>query len=338
MPERMNGNTEASEYVQLVVAEGEGGEPLLEFVSLRLINESKARLRRMIGEGEIRLSGHRCGAGRRVTVGDVVELPGQLDIAVPPAQMLLDLQVLHEDESHLCVVKPAGHNVLPGRGGHGNEFYLSLLAWVNRDSPPGGPYCRPHVVHRLDRQTSGVLLVAKTVEAGRELSRQFERRLVRKTYMALVEGVFPREEAVLDIPLARQPGHIVRMMADPRKGKPSLSEVTVVERFGHFTLLHVHPRTGRQHQIRVHLSATGYPLVVDMFYGRRELLTGRDLNVIAGRNLCAPDDMLMERMPLHAAAITYAHPVTGDSVTWEAPAPEDFGALLELLRELDPHP
>ncbi len=333
----MVGNDEAAGCAQIVVAEGEGGEPLLEFVSLRLINESKARLRRMIGDGEIRLSGRRCGAGRRVTVGDVVDLPDLLDTAVPPAQMLLDLEVLYEDESHLCIVKPAGHNVLPGRGGHGAEFYLSILAWVNRDSPLGGPYCRPHIVHRLDRQTSGVLLVAKTVEAGRQLGRQFERRLVNKCYLALVEGVFPRDEVVLDIPLARQPGHIVRMEAAPRKGKPSVSEVTVAERFGHFTLLHVRPRTGRQHQIRVHLAATGYPLLVDMFYGRRDRLTGRDVNAIVGRHLFAPDDALMERMPLHAAAITYAHPVTGESVTREAPAPEDFRALLEMLREVDPH-
>ncbi len=99
----MNGNA------RLVVADGEGGEPLLEFVSLRLINESKSRLRRMIGQGEIRLGGHRCGAGRRVSVGDEVELSGELDTDAPPTQMPLDIEVLHEDESHLCVVKPAGH-------------------------------------------------------------------------------------------------------------------------------------------------------------------------------------------------------------------------------------
>jgi 23S rRNA pseudouridine1911/1915/1917 synthase len=331
----MEAEHEAPQGVRLVVADGDAGQPLIEFVSLRLINESKTRLRGMIGNGEIRLNGHRCGAGRYVQGGDVVQLSDRLDTGVPPVESPLELQILHEDESHLCVFKPAGHNVLPGRGGHGDEFYISLLAWVNRDSPSGGPYCRPHVVHRLDRQTSGVLLVAKTVEAGRALGRQFERRLVQKTYLALVEGAFPRDEAVLDIPLARQPGHIVKMIADPRNGKQSLSEVKVAERFGHFTLLRVQPRTGRQHQIRVHLSAAGYPLLVDLLYGRRDCLAGRDVNTIVGGNLCAPDDVLMARMPLHAAAIAYAHPVTGDAMTWEAPLPEDFCALLALLRQVD---
>jgi 23S rRNA pseudouridine1911/1915/1917 synthase len=190
-------------------------------------------------------------------------------------------------------------------------------------------------VHRLDADTSGVLLVARDVEASRRLGRQFQARNVRKTYLCIVEGRFPREEAVVDIPLAREGGSSTRMRADDRRGKPAQTRLAVRERFAHFTLLEVTPLTGRQHQIRVHLAATGYPLAVDRLYGRRDRLTGHEYGEITGCP-AAVDAAMLGRAPLHAASIAYQHPCTGRELCQRAPLPRDLEEFLAALRRDDP--
>jgi 23S rRNA pseudouridine1911/1915/1917 synthase len=310
------------------------GEALLEFLSRRLINESKTRLRRQIGNGHILLNGSAGPTMRRVHAGDEVSLPADLDRSGPPPQQM-SLDVIHEDADHLCINKPPGVPVLPGRGGEGAEFFESLAAYLNRDAPEGGPYERAHVVHRLDKDTSGVLLVARNVDAGRNLSQQFQNREVSKQYLAVVEGPFPRSELDIDIPLTRQKGSVVKMRPARRKGKAATTRVQVARRFGHFTLLRVSPHTGRQHQIRVHLAAVGYPLVVDPLYGRREELTARALADILERDTGDVRGLLLDRLPLHAESIAYADPGTGRDVRRAAPVPADFEGLIGVLGELD---
>jgi 23S rRNA pseudouridine1911/1915/1917 synthase len=191
-------------------------------------------------------------------------------------------------------------------------------------------------VHRLDRDTSGVLLVAKQVGASRSLGRQFQSRRVEKTYLAVAEGVFPRRQATIRLPLSRVGGGSVRVEPDRRDGKDCVTDVALERRFGHFCLLRVSPRTGRQHQVRVHLAATGYPLAVDGLYGRRERLTGADVNeMVPGASLPA-GQLLLERMPLHAHRIRYEHPRTGERMEQTAPIPDDMAQLLELLGRVDP--
>jgi 23S rRNA pseudouridine1911/1915/1917 synthase len=319
---------------KLVVPPDQPGRALLEFVSAYLINESKVSLRRLIASGRVRVNGAAAGTGRIVLSGDEVSLPPGLVLSAPPAQEMA-VQVLYEDADHLCANKPAGVPVLPGRTGQGAGFYRSLVALLNRSAPPGGPFARPHVVHRLDRDTSGVLLVAKTLEAGRALSRQFERRQVRKEYIGLIEGVLPRPALTLDIPLSRAPGSALKMQPDERSGKPARTEVAVRERFAHFCLLEIRPVTGRQHQIRVHLSAIGYPLAVDHLYGRRDELTGAGLNAIVGKNAARAGERLLWRVPLHAAALWYRHPRTGEPMSHRAPLPGDLESFLDLLRRAD---
>ena len=324
----------ADEGASIAVPAGPDETPLLEFLSGRLINESKTTLRRLIGSGAVLLNGRAVRPTSIVRAGDVVALPPGLDEAPPPEQSV-PIEVLYEDEAHLCVNKPAGYTVLPGRGGWDAEYFQSLVAVLNAGARPGGPFLRPHVIHRLDRQTSGVLLVAKSVEAGRALSRQFEDRQIGKTYRALVEGVLPRRELAIDIPIGRQEGHLVKMRPDPKHGRPASTRVGLAEPFGHFSLLDVHPLTGRQHQIRVHLAAVGYPLAIDRLYGRRDVLRGADLNAILGAPTAAPDEMLLDRCPLHAASIGYRHPFTGEPLRHEAPLPADLAALLDRLRRCD---
>jgi len=311
------------------------GTVLLEFLSVRLIMQSKARLRRMIGDGDIRVNGGAATPNRWLFEGDVVTLPAGLQ-GGPPLEQAVPVDVLYEDEHLLCVNKPSGWTVLPGRGGLGAEFFQALVTHVNRDAPQEGPYVRPHVVHRLDRETSGALLVAKTVEAGRALSRQFLRREVRKGYLAVVEGVLPRREHTIDVPLSRQPGSLVKMAPDARRGKPAVTEVTVRRAFGHFTLLELRPQTGRQHQIRVHMAAIGYPLAADVLYGRRSRMQGADLNAVLGHDAAPRGELLLSRCPLHARDITYLHPATGETMSHRAGPPDDFLSFVALLARVDP--
>jgi 23S rRNA pseudouridine1911/1915/1917 synthase len=320
---------------QLEVGPEEAGEELLEFLSTHLINESKTSLRQNVAEGRILLNGEPAAQSTTLQPGDVVALPEGSGPS-PPPEPKLNLRIVAEDEHHLCVDKPPGWPVLPGRHGAGAEFYESLVGYLNRDAPAGGPYVRPHVVHRLDRETSGVLLVAKSTEAARNLSLQFQHREVDKTYLAVCEGRFPRDEMRLEIPLERMPDSVVKMRAARDDGKRAVTDVTVAERFGHFTWLRLHPETGRQHQIRVHLAAAGYPLAVDSLYGRRSELTGQDLSAVVGRGTGELGRVCLGRCPLHAQAIRYRHPATGERLEQTAPLPDDLAELLELLRRVDP--
>ncbi len=305
-----------------VTAEGQG-ERLLEFLSSRLINESKTALRRLIGAGRILLNGHAAPTGEALRAGDLVSLPLGLAPGPPPAQSI-PIEVLHEDADHLCIDKPAGWPVLPGRRGEKADFYRSLTALLNRDAPPGGPYERPHVVHRLDRETSGVLLVGRHVAAGRALSMQFQRRQVEKTYLCIVEGVLPRREVELNVPMRRMPGSILQMAPATSGGTSAVTHAYLEEPFGHFSLLRLRPLTGRQHQIRVHLAAAGYPPLVDGLYGRREQLTGAELNRILGRRAVGEGEVLLGRCPLHAAALRYRPPSAREQRLQESPLPADM--------------
>jgi 23S rRNA pseudouridine1911/1915/1917 synthase len=326
---------EGARRTELVVGVDESGEVLLEFLSVHFINESKTRLRRLAGRGDVLVNGLPVPPRVRLQSADVVSLPPGLLLSPPPGPAF-EVSVLYEDERLLCLDKPPGYPVLPARGGADAEFMTSLVAYLNRGRTGAGPYVRPHVVHRLDRDTSGVLLVTKDAASGRALGLQFQRRLVEKAYMALVEGVLPRSELRLDAALERMPGSDLRMRVAPRGGKPAATTMTVQERFGHFTLLSARPHTGRQHQIRVHLAAAGYPLAVDSLYGRRRVLTGKCLNRILGRRVCRAGQTLLARCPLHADSVRYAHPATGVPMSHSAPLPADMEGVLARLRELDP--
>lgn len=323
------------DHQYLIIGADLDGESILEALSALIINESKTRLRRLIAEGHVELNQNRVSTRTRVQEGDRIMVPGDLDLGPPPEQQM-ELKVLREDARHVVINKPAGVPVLPTRDGGEREFYDSLKAYVNRNAPPGGPYLRPHLVHRLDRDTSGVLLVAKTTAASRDLSLQFQNRQVSKTYRGLVEGVLPREEVTVNVPLSRSSNSILSMVPDEKSGKEARTRVVMERRYGHFCLLRLEPRTGRQHQLRVHLSAIGYPLAVDFLYGRREKLTGRDLNRILGRRVVGPQRVLLERCPLHAAGLRYRPPGSeGEQEEVTAPLPEDIEQVMDLLERVD---
>lgn len=317
------------------VSQTEAGTPLLEFLSGRLINESKVTLRRVVGTGEALVNGQAVPSGHRLRTGDSVAVPTRLDAGPPPEQQM-PVEVLYEDGRHLCVNKPVGVPVVPARDGANAEYYESLVAFLNREAPRGGPYVRPHVVHRLDQETSGVLLVACDAQAARDLGLQFQHRHVHKSYLCVVEGVLPLQRTELEIPMERDPQSVLTMRPARKGGKPAQTLVTVEERFGHFCLVRAEPLSGRQHQIRVHLAATGYPLVVDRHYGRRERLTGAEFNAILGRRVAGPDDVVMSRLPLHAASIRYVAPGAVQEREQRCPVPADMASFVDILRRFDP--
>jgi 23S rRNA pseudouridine1911/1915/1917 synthase len=189
------------------------------------------------------------------------------------------------------------------------------------------------IVHRLDRETSGIIVFAKTEEAHRHLSIQFENHETQKVYLALVDGVMHQDEGEIDRPIAEHPTIPGKMMV-AKKGKESFTLYTVIERFKHFTLVEADIRTGRTHQIRVHFQSLGYPLAVDALYGRREALFGRDIkNKFKVGKFTEEELPLMKRISLHSHRLTFKHPLSNEYMSFETELPKDFRATINQLRK-----
>ncbi|MCB0533929.1 MAG: RluA family pseudouridine synthase [Lewinellaceae bacterium] len=234
------------------------------------------------------------------------------------------IELLHEDEHVLVVVKPADLLTIPDRFGNPD----SLQAQLERK------YGKIYIVHRLDRETSGVICFARTEAAHRNLSMQFEQHKVGKHYLALVDGVMHQETGEIDKPIGPHPV-IAGKMAVSKQGKPSFTQYQVLELFKQFTLVEATLKTGRTHQIRVHFQSIGYPLAVDSLYGRRE---GFLLSEIKGRNyrsgkFSEEERPLMTRTSLHATRLVFEHPETGERLEFSAELPKDFNAVLNQLRK-----
>jgi RluA family pseudouridine synthase len=249
------------------------------------------------------------------------------------------LHVLHDDADVIAVEKPAGLAVIPGRGE--SEDLLHRLAEQIGLPASGSADPRLRIVHRLDKDTSGVMLLAKHIGAQRALSEQFQNNLIRKEYLALVVGRPQSSEGEIDAPLAPHPNSS-RHMAVSKHGRPARTGWRVEERFRHFALLRVFPKTGKTHQIRVHLAHIGLPLAIDPLYnpprgGEAGALlppTGiflshfkRDYRPTRGQD----ERPLIDRLTLHAEKLTFTHP-NGTTMTIECPPPKDFRALLAQLR------
>jgi len=232
--------------------------------------------------------------------------------------------VIYEAPAYLVVAKPPGVLTIPDR--YQPELF-NLLHYLRKQ------YGDVRTVHRLDRETSGILVFARSDAAHRHLSRQFEQRQVRKLYWVLVDGRMAEEEGVIDRPIAP---HATRsgLMVVSRKGKDSLTRYRVLEHFKHFTLVEADLKTGRTHQIRVHFRALGYPLAVDALYGRREAfylseLKGKKYNPNRERE----ERPLMARSSLHAYQLEFDDPGAGERMTFQAELPKDFAAVLKQLRK-----
>ena len=290
-----------------------GGERLDRFLADRLPDLSRVQVQRLIKTGLATVNDQPVKPAYRVEPGDriVVRVPEASEPVIRPEP--IPLQIVYEDEYLLAVDKPAGMVVHPAAGHSSGTLVNALLAYCPQVADVGG-VDRAGIVHRLDKDTSGVLLVAKDSETHAALQRQFKHRQVRKTYLALVEGRIYPKEGIVEAPVGRDQ-RARKRMAVTRTGRPAVTQYRAVEYFRDHTLLQVRPHTGRTHQVRVHLAWLGYPIVGDRVYGRRR------------------QPLLPHRHFLHAQELVFTHPATKEKVTLTAPLPPDLKAVLVRLRE-----
>ena len=295
--------------MQATVPSQMGGLRLDQALARLFPQYSRSRLQAWLASGHIRIDGAQCHARKPVTGGEQVTLrPPPPPRAVPQAQKM-PLKIVHEDAALIVIDKPAGLVVHPGAGQPDRTLLNALLA----HAPALAGVPRAGIVHRLDKDTSGLLVVAKTVEAQANLVQQLASRSMRRVYLAIVQGD-PPASGVIDAPLGRDTRSRVRMAVSHR-GKPSRTAYRVLERYGHAALVECRLETGRTHQIRVHFQHIRHPLVGDQTY-RRGTRHGLDF----------------PRQALHAAELSLVHPETGEAVTWKSTPPRDFRRLLGVLR------
>jgi len=312
------------EHHHLVAEPPDGGLRLDVWLARRLPTLSRARLQALIAEGHVLLDGSPARASARLRAGQAVRVDVPAPAPAVPQPEDIPIEVVHEDGRLVVVNKPAGLVVHPGAGNAGGTLVNALLGRV-RDLSGVGGVLRPGIVHRLDRGTSGLLVVAKDDETHRSLVRQFASRTVEKEYLALVLGQPARATGEVDAPIGRDPVHRQKMSVRAPRGREARTSWRIEERFDGAALLRVRIHTGRTHQIRVHLASIGHPVAGDPVYGGTRTPSSRRAEARAALQS-------LERPALHAARLAFTHPASGDRLALEAPLPEDLHRVLERLR------
>lgn len=309
-----------AERTRLVAGPDDTGARLDQFLAAHLDGVSRSQIQRLIRDNRVSVSSGDVKASLAVTPNLVVDVDVPPPRPATPAAEDLPLSILYNDADLVVIDKPAGMVVHPAAGHATGTLVNALLHHVSDLSGVGGME-RPGIVHRLDRGTSGIMVIAKHDRAHRALSAQFHDRLVRKEYLALVWRA-PAVGLRIEDPLGRDPNHRQRMSSRARRGRTALTEVIEVEVLRGVSLVRVTIGTGRTHQIRVHLSEHGFPLVGDALYGgvRKRLPT--HLAAIAR----------LTRPFLHAARLSFTHPTSGRMMTFEAPLAPDLQSVITALR------
>ncbi len=288
------------------------GERLDKAIAVSLPDLSRAFIQRLIKKGQVTVNGRTSKPSYRVEVGDEVQvnIPHETPAEITPEQ--IDLDVIYEDEHLLVVNKPSDMVVHPAYGHQSGTLVNALLGYWPQAADVGGPD-RSGIVHRLDKDTSGLILVAKSETTHAALQRLFKRRQVEKSYLALVEGHPDPRQGLIDAPVGRDKRNRKRM-AIVRSGREARTAYRVSELFDAHSLVELQPETGRTHQIRVHLAWLGYPVVGDRVYGYRK------------------QRLLKHRQFLHAHKLELIHPITQVPLLLSAPLPQDLNDLLRRLR------
>jgi 23S rRNA pseudouridine1911/1915/1917 synthase len=315
-------DTVSAQTYTFTVEPERAGERLDRFLASELPHLSRSRVQALIDEARVTVDGSLRKASHQLVVGESIAV----EVPPPPAVNVeaepIPLEILYQDEDFAVVNKPAGMIVHPGAGAHSGTMVAALLSRFGGSaglSSVGGPL-RPGIVHRLDKDTSGALVVALNDAAHKRLVEEFSRRQVEKTYLALVHGNIKGDSGVIDMPIARDLRRRSRMTARRREGRAARTDWRVLLRMDGFTLVEADLHTGRTHQIRVHFSALGCPVVGDTLYGapRRERV-GDALLPELGRNF------------LHAARVAIAQPRTGKRIDIRAPLPPELRDYLAAL-------
>lgn len=297
-----------------LVVDGENkGIRLDAFVASNLDGISRTNIKRLIEEGNITVNGNVPKVSYKTQENDeiIVEIPEAKELDIKAQD--IPVEVVYEDKDIIVVNKPKGLVVHPANGNWDGTLVNAIMA-ICKDSLSGiGGEIRPGIVHRLDKDTSGLLIIAKNDEAHLNMSNQIKDREVKKIYYALVRGVVPENEATINMPIGRS-SKDRKKMAVTKDGKEAITHFKVIERFPKYTLLEVKIDTGRTHQIRVHLSEIGYPVVGDEVYSN-------------GKNEFGVHGQL-----LHAKSLDFKHPITEKQMHLEAELPEEFSNVLKRLR------
>ena len=294
--------------IELTVPNEQAGWRLDRYLAQALPEFSRSRLQALIRAGDVQLQGQSVRIRETVHAGDVVRL------TVPPVEEIetqaeeIPLELLFEDDDLLVLNKPAGLVVHPGAGNQTHTLVNALLHHCTNLSGIGGKQ-RPGIVHRLDKDTSGCLVVAKNDAAHQDLSRQFAEREVKKIYLALVVGTLKRPRGTIDAAIGRHPVQRKKMAVHPTKGRIAKTDYRVLEAGGGVSLVECAIHSGRTHQIRVHLHHIGHPVVGDSLYGKKVATAPRQM--------------------LHAWKLGFTHPRTEERLFFEAPVPADFRATLD---------
>ncbi len=322
-------STEISREMRFVVGENQAGLRLDVFLAQADPSFSRSQIKNAIEESDVLVNEKEPKVSQHLKPGDVVSLhiePAILAVAVPQD---IPLTIVYEDASIIVINKAAGMVVHPAPGNPDNTLVNALLFHCTDLSGIGG-VIRPGIVHRLDKETSGLIVAAKSDEAHRKLSAQFEKHDVHKNYIALVWGDVKGQSGEIVLPVGRHPGDRKKMSTRSKRGKDALTLWKVRERYGTATLLDIEIKTGRTHQIRVHLSERGYPVIGDAVYGNAS-----KLQTVKNAMLKAEIKSL-NRQVLHAAQLSFIHPQSDDRVVFTAPLPQDMENLLALFRTAQP--
>jgi len=313
-PNEYSGDYSRTETHQLTVPDASHGRRLDQVLAELLPQHSRNRLQGWVRDGCVRVDGQPETEPKRKVAGGQQLLVDEPEDARTHAEEPEDipLDIVFEDETLLVINKPAGLVVHPGSGNWSGTLMNALLHHV----PGIEAVPRAGIVHRLDKDTSGLLVVAKTLAAQTDLVRQLQARTVRRVYLALAAGAM-KHEGTVNEPIGRHPSQRIKMAIVPenRGGKPAITNIRILESFTYTTFVECSLETGRTHQIRVHMAAIHHPLVGDQVYGRH--------------NPKLPE---FPRQALHATRLGLVHPLTGLKVQWEVPLPEDMRDLLDMLR------
>ncbi len=289
------------------------------YLASQLTEFSRSRIQKLIDAGLVKIHGVPVKASLKLHGGEQLTVTVPADAPCYLAAQEIPLQILYEDDQLAVINKPAGLVVHPGAGVADGTLVNALLFHLGERLSGISGVLRPGIVHRLDKDTSGVLVVAKDDRAHRALAAQIRDKTARRVYLALVEGSLPEDSGVIDKPLGRHP--IKRkQMAIVACGKPAVSSYQVIKRWPSYTLLRVSLQTGRTHQIRVHMSSLGVPVVGDIVYNTKR--TG---------SLAAREKLGLLGHALHASYLSFTHPSTGALLEFEAAIPKDFQNLLDSL-------
>ena len=322
------------EDVRLTVEARAHGWRLDHYLSRLFSNFSRVQLRKAIEGGGVQLNGLSVKPSRRLRVND------RIDVRLPEADAQqfqpedIPIDVLYEDDSLVVVNKAAGIVVHPGRGTYSGTLAAALQFHFNQLSDVAGRH-RPGIVHRLDRDTTGVILIAKDNQVHQQLSRQFEERSVQKEYRAIVRGVpeMVSDRITTHVCVHPRVREKMTVCASDSRSREAVTFYRTAESFNRFALMELTPHTGRTHQLRVHMQHIGTPIIADVLYTGEKHVTRRDL---AGPQTPEPvdngDEILIARQALHAYRLAIDHPISGQRLQFEAPFPNDMQRTLDALR------